>query len=347
MASVQNYWFYQADANSIGYFTSDFATTLTINQFAQNNSNCSEALNTGILPKTKFTINDNTGTLFVCQYNGGVITVDINNAVSIPIVVVATAGVLILGQTCVINVDNQPEVTGTLYLDASSNLTATDADSGVLTGTDNTLLKNVGAGNSGITFGSQNTVVGALALNNGDSSSGSVAIGYKAANDGVAFQSVVIGSQAYGNGIMTNNQQNVVIGAGAGLSVTDSFTSVVIGAGGGQLDASFDNVSVGAGSNNNLQTACTGNTVLGCQSSLNADTLTGSVIVGYQSTCAHSNAIVLGTLCASAEANSLNLSNMTFDATATSGVGTLPVAPEKFLRVHLNGAQYKIPLYNV
>jgi hypothetical protein len=147
----------------------------------------------------------------------------------------------------------------------------------------------------------------------------SVALCPDSAPSGQGSQSVAVGSNAGNNSQQTNS---VAVGPNAGRT-NQGTGGVAVGQNAGQTNQGTSSVAIGSGAG---------------QSNLGAN----SICIGPNTTSSFSNCIVLGNG-AQADANSQLVLGSSGAPLATTTAG---VAVGRWLRVRVNGTNYKLALYN-
>lgn len=71
-----------------------------------------------------------------------------------------------------------------------------------------------------------------------------------------------------------------------------------------------------------------------------------SISMGYRAKSSHENGIAMGKNAATTKVGDFSITEQNISTTtATAGAATLPITPESFWEVTLNGLAFKIPLY--
>jgi hypothetical protein len=173
-------------------------------------------------------------------------------------------------------------------LTANANLMVGSGGSGITTGSNNTVLGLFSGGQ--LTDGSDNVVVGTIALSNSNSGSENVAVGKQALNlvGNSSFGQVAVGSGALKSITSVTSSPNTAIGWRSLWNTTASGANTAVGAGSGQgITTGSDNTLLGvyAGEGSGLNPITTGsnNICIGSNSGVPLSNTSNSITLGNSS----------------------------------------------------------------
>jgi hypothetical protein len=112
-----------------------------------------------------------------------------------------------------------------------------------------------------------------------------------------------------------------------------------------EFGTGIDNVSLNGDFSSNI-TSGSGNVFVGASAAVTDGAVSNNVLMGRNASSGFDNSICIGTGATSNQPNSLTITNMTIDNTASAGAaGSPPVSVDGYLRVNINNVIYRIPLY--